>query len=89
MTFSFVVLFLFSLLSGKAIAASGAPFGYIFGRPFRGPMMGLCVAMGSIGGLLFVSQNASYRLMGARENAAEVKKARYRLDTFEQHSIKV
>merc|ERR1711916_250240 len=74
-------------VKGSVLAGAMLPVGYLIGRPIRGPVMGFMFVAGSLAGVMFASQNASYRLMGFRENEREVSSLQYRLDRADQVPI--
>mmetsp|Transcript_6108 Transcript_6108/g.8888 ORF Transcript_6108/g.8888 Transcript_6108/m.8888 type:complete len:126 (-) Transcript_6108:83-460(-) len=61
------------LTIGGATAGSWA-YGYIFGKPVRGPTAATAATIGFTFGVLYTSQAALARFLGYQENAKEVKK---------------
>ena len=48
-------------------------YGYLLGKPVRGPTAVMCASAGFTFGMFYIMQNVRGRLMGYRENAKEVK----------------
>lgn len=47
-------------------------YGYLLGKPVRGPTAVMCASAGFTFGMFYIMQNVRGRLMGYRENAQEV-----------------
>lgn len=49
-------------------------YGYLLGKPIRGPSAALCASCGLTFGMLHTMQTVRSRLLGYRENKSEVRK---------------
>jgi hypothetical protein len=49
-------------------------YGYLLGKPIRGPTAAMCASAGFTFGMFYTMQTIRSRLLGYRENAPEVKK---------------
>jgi len=49
-------------------------YGYLLGKPVRGPTAVMCASAGFTFGMFYTMQTVRSRLLGYRENAKEVKK---------------
>ena len=49
-------------------------YGFMVGKPIRGPTAAMCASVGFTFGMMYTMQNIRGRLLGYRENGAEVKK---------------
>mmetsp|Transcript_779 Transcript_779/g.1861 ORF Transcript_779/g.1861 Transcript_779/m.1861 type:complete len:145 (+) Transcript_779:93-527(+) len=49
-------------------------YGYILGKPVRGPTAAMCASVGFTFGMMFTMQTVRNRLLGILENEKEVKK---------------
>ena len=54
------------LMTWGSVTAASIPFGYMVGRPIRGPTMGLTAAIGATGGFMLAYQNSVGRLTGRK-----------------------
>ena len=58
---------------GGAVAATWT-YGFLLGKPVRGPTAVMCASAGFTFAMFYTMQNVRGRLLGYRENAQEVKK---------------
>ena len=49
-------------------------YGYILGKPIRGPTAAMCASVGFTFGMMYTMQTVRDRLLGYRDNSPEVKK---------------
>ncbi|KAL3941792.1 MAG: hypothetical protein SGBAC_003908 [Bacillariaceae sp.] len=68
-----------SMRSGDYLFMSGAvagtwAYGFLLGKPVRGPTAAMCASAGFTFGMFYTMQTVRSRLLGYRENAKEVKK---------------
>ncbi|CAJ1936541.1 unnamed protein product [Cylindrotheca closterium] len=68
-----------SMRSGDYLFMSGAVagtwgYGFLLGKPVRGPTAAMCASAGFTFGMFYTMQTVRSRLLGYRENAKEVKK---------------
>ena len=61
------------LFVSGTVAATWA-YGYLLGKPVRGPTAVMCASAGFTFGMFYTMQNVRGRLLGYRENSKEVKK---------------
>ena len=54
------------LMTWGSVTAASIPFGYLVGRPIRGPTMGLTACIGATGGFMLAYQNSVGRLTGRK-----------------------
>ena len=68
-----------SLRTGDYMFVAGAvsgcwAYGYLLGKPVRGPTAAMCASAGFTFGMFYTMQTVRSRLLGYRENTMEVKK---------------
>ena len=61
-------------LSFGGVVAGTWTYGFLLGKPVRGPTAVMCASAGFTFAMFYTMQNVRGRLLGYRENAQEVKK---------------